>query len=353
MINTGFSMSSADPIRARLIIESSFAKGEIQFLKQPISTNEIQFTSERRIIIGRSSKATDLQVHNLSVNSSISRVHCSIYYNERLQAFMITDLSSSNGTFVDDQRLPPEESTQLLDGDRIRLGALNHRGIEFTFRSSTAQRKGETERLVLRLSDDLSRTEPMTPISFPPPNPEDAKRSTSATVDVSNLMDMDELLEEFDEAGSPSLGSGAHGQTVPVSYAHEVFVSYSHLDTNQMKLISKYLTKQHNIKLWSDEKLTPGSDFWQSTIQTAIEDSKCLLVLLSPNAKQSIWVQREISYATLYDKKLFPVLIKGDAKESITLVTTTAHYIDLRGSRLRRGLPELANAIKLYLNTFE
>src|SRR5919106_8833 len=86
--------------------------------------------NEETLVIGRKTAA------NLCMaDASVSRRHCKIEKNE--QGFVLTDLDSLNGTFVND--LPIR--TRLLDhGDRVRIGDsqflfLTHEG-EATSRSS-------------------------------------------------------------------------------------------------------------------------------------------------------------------------------------------------------------------------
>ena len=47
----------------------------------------------------------------------VSRVHCRITANH--EALSVEDLASTNGTFVNGQRI---ETQQLLDGDRLKIG---------------------------------------------------------------------------------------------------------------------------------------------------------------------------------------------------------------------------------------
>ncbi len=72
--------------------------------------------------IGRSSNCTIA-----ILNPSISRCHAVIGYAST-QGFYITDLGSSNGTFVNRQRLPILERRSLTDGDLI---SFSHIHVEF------------------------------------------------------------------------------------------------------------------------------------------------------------------------------------------------------------------------------
>ncbi len=66
-------------------------------------------------------------------NPSVSRCHAVIGYHPD-EGLYISDLNSSNGTWVNRRRVPPMQRIPLQDGDIVRLGTLD---IEF-FVSSTA-----------------------------------------------------------------------------------------------------------------------------------------------------------------------------------------------------------------------
>lgn len=66
-------------------------------------------------IIGKGEKGIDGKLDN----PSISRIHSQLdYINE---AYFITDLNSTNGTFLNGERLPPNIRTKLSVGDRIQF----------------------------------------------------------------------------------------------------------------------------------------------------------------------------------------------------------------------------------------
>lgn len=112
--------------------------------------------------------------------------------------------------------------------------------------------------------------------------------------------------------------------------ASHVFISYSRRDTEAMQRIVAFLRSQ-NIKVWVDnEKLTPGTPIWEEEIEKAINSAFVVLVILSPDAKGSGWVRREITFADQYHKRIIPVLVRGDNNNSIPLRLITNQYIDLR-----------------------
>ncbi|GAB4143817.1 MAG: hypothetical protein Fur0046_21100 [Cyanobacteria bacterium J069] len=66
-------------------------------------------------------------------NPSVSRCHAVIGYHHD-EGLYISDLNSSNGTWVNRRRVFPMQRISLQDGDLIRLGTLD---IEFFLSSST------------------------------------------------------------------------------------------------------------------------------------------------------------------------------------------------------------------------
>lgn len=110
---------------------------------------------------------------------------------------------------------------------------------------------------------------------------------------------------------------------------YHVFLSYSHQDAEIMSLIRENLQKA-GLSVWTDEGIEPGTPFWKDAIEEAIEKSHCLVVILSPNAKKSIWVKRELDYAEMHTKRIFPVLGKGNEKNAIPFSLVGSQYIELK-----------------------
>ncbi|MGI8609975.1 MAG: EAL domain-containing protein [Candidatus Dormibacteria bacterium] len=79
-----------------------------------------------RLVVGRGDKANtnapalDLDLEPLDVEHVVSRKHAEIEYQSQIA--IIRDLGSRNGTFVNDERLMPQEPRQLTNGDSVRFG---------------------------------------------------------------------------------------------------------------------------------------------------------------------------------------------------------------------------------------
>jgi len=110
---------------------------------------------------------------------------------------------------------------------------------------------------------------------------------------------------------------------------YDVFLSYSRTDVEVMRRVAKLL-RSHGARVWVDESLEIGSSNWQETVEQAIADSRCVAVILSPEAKKSRWVMAEINRANMTDTKIFPLLIRGVPSESVPLVLSSANWHDAR-----------------------
>lgn len=129
-----------------------------------------------------------------------------------------------------------------------------------------------------------------------------------------------------------------------------VFLSYSRKDNERMSQIAVDL-RASGLALWLDQtNLPPGSPEWQSTIETAILEAACMIVLLSPEAKKSQWVRRELEYARVHGKPIFPVIVLGDARSAVPLSLINAQWVDTY-TNYAAGLKALMAALSPYASS--
>ena len=69
------------------------------------------------IYVGRTSQ-TDVMINDFSVSKAHARLRRSEAY------FEIEDLDSSNGTFINDEKLAPKQGKELKSGDLVRFGRM-------------------------------------------------------------------------------------------------------------------------------------------------------------------------------------------------------------------------------------
>jgi hypothetical protein len=72
---------------------------------------------------GTSSLGLDLAAFD-GWHHGVSRLHAKLHHNSKANALLITDLNSTNGTYLNERPLSAETPTRLRDGDMIRLGNL-------------------------------------------------------------------------------------------------------------------------------------------------------------------------------------------------------------------------------------
>lgn len=131
-----------------------------------------------------------------------------------------------------------------------------------------------------------------------------------------------------------------------------VFMSYSRRDEIVMRRVVAFLRKQ-GLNVWVDnEKLVPGTPIWETEIENAIFSAGAVVVLLSPDSKNSPWVRREISYAEDNDKRIFPILVAGNQKDTVPIRLTNHQRIDIRENE-EDGLNSLTIALSFYLDNLE
>jgi TolB protein len=131
--------------------------------------------------------------------------------------------------------------------------------------------------------------------------------------------------------------------TMSTSAPH-FFLSYSREDAALQSRIVAEL-RGRGINIWVDiEHLIPGSPAWEREIERSIRGAAGIIVLLSPDSNNSEWVRREISFAEQNEKRIFPVLIRGEEDDSIPLRLSSHQRVDLR-RHFHNALDELANAL--------
>ena len=102
-----------------------------------------------------------------------------------------------------------------------------------------------------------------------------------------------------------------------------IFISYSHKDKKYVeKLEQKLIDEGFNV--WIDHRIDYGSR-WTEAIENAIDSCSAYIVVMSNDAKESPWVQREMIHAEKRRKPFFPLLLNGDTWFSLGNI----QYVDV------------------------
>lgn len=110
-----------------------------------------------------------------------------------------------------------------------------------------------------------------------------------------------------------------------------------------MRRVRNYLSSI-GITVWTDESLEPGTPTWTFAIDQEIRRASAMVVVLSPDAKASPWVENEVALAQTCGTRIFPLLARGDESTAISFRLIAYQYVDARTVRFR-GWPQLCSGI--------
>jgi formylglycine-generating enzyme required for sulfatase activity len=101
-------------------------------------------------------------------------------------------------------------------------------------------------------------------------------------------------------------------KTPPNRRTPTVFVSYSHRDTEfAQRLIADLQQAGHAV--WIDVNELKGGDEWVKAISEGIINSYAFIVVVTPHALESKWVQDEILWAKQRERLIIPVILDASA----------------------------------------
>lgn len=130
----------------------------------------------------------------------------------------------------------------------------------------------------------------------------------------------------------------------------KVFISGSYKNIELMRQISE-IAKQVGFEVWFAETQISAGDSVIDTISKAIDESDCLVAILSEEASKSSWIHFEIGRAWGAQKKILPIRI-GNATVPSDLMGIT--YLQIESSKLNRNdIAVLKKAFMQLIKTME
>ena len=109
-----------------------------------------------------------------------------------------------------------------------------------------------------------------------------------------------------------------------------VFISYSHKDQEYATQLAQTL-EMEGYTTWIDNRGIDYGAHWPHVIQEALDTCTAFIVVMSPNAFDSQWVQNELSRAQRKQKPILPLLLDGDEP---WLMVESTQYADVRGGKM-------------------
>lgn len=133
----------------------------------------------------------------------------------------------------------------------------------------------------------------------------------------------------------------------------KVFITHSHGNRPLVRQVVKTL-KQAGLDVWDDEYDTYSSDNWAKITGEALEQSDAMVVLVTPDALDSLIVHRDIAFA-LGNKKfayrVVPVLVGVDRSEAWEKLGWIIHHLDPIivpvSDRQEEGIDQITHALQV------
>jgi putative cell wall-binding protein len=113
------------------------------------------------------------------------------------------------------------------------------------------------------------------------------------------------------------------------------FISYRHdeLSSQYASTLSKLL-QEHGYNTWMDNQNIKLGQKWDSSIRQAIKSTDAVVIVVTPDAYDSKWVQLELDLARAADKKIIPIAF-GNKMQALysakSLGLTELYEIDNQG----------------------
>ena len=108
-----------------------------------------------------------------------------------------------------------------------------------------------------------------------------------------------------------------------------IFISYSHEDKSYARKLREKL-RSRGFTVWIDEHNIPPISPFPREIENAICACAALVVIMTPAAAKSDWVEQELLVAKRENKPICPLLLQGD----VFTLLINRQYIDVTNRKL-------------------
>jgi hypothetical protein len=131
----------------------------------------------------------------------------------------------------------------------------------------------------------------------------------------------------------------------------EAFISYSSQDAGVASAICAHL-EEAGIGCWIAPRDINAGQKWSEAIMMALEQSRVMILVLSPASNSSEQVEREVERAASRRLPILPLrLVNVPLSKSLEYFISTPHWLDASELPLERHLPKLVQAVRMILGT--
>ena len=112
----------------------------------------------------------------------------------------------------------------------------------------------------------------------------------------------------------------------------ELFLSHAVRDREFVDRLVSVL-RRHGVPLWYSQTNIRGAQQWHDEIGKALRRCDWFLIVLSPQAVNSMWVKRELLFAlqqNRFENKIVPLLFRDCDFDHLSWVLPAFQYVDFR-----------------------
>ncbi|NJO17524.1 MAG: SUMF1/EgtB/PvdO family nonheme iron enzyme [Thioploca sp.] len=126
----------------------------------------------------------------------------------------------------------------------------------------------------------------------------------------------------------------------------EVFLSYSRKNSDFARHLNTSLQEAGKTTWFDQESISSGVDF-EKEIYKGIDGADNFILVVSPDAVESEYCEREVNYASEKNKRFISVLYREAATQTMPEALLVINWIDFEKTPFEKSFPELIQAIEL------
>jgi hypothetical protein len=130
---------------------------------------------------------------------------------------------------------------------------------------------------------------------------------------------------------------------------NDVFISYRRKDSEFVQQLHQELTNR-GISAWFDKESIEVADHWRTSIAEGIRECKVFVLVLSPDAVESVNIRKEVDLAESHHKKIVPLVWrKTDIPVAFEYALAGIQWIDFNETASSENFDELADVVNRLL----